>query len=436
MHPARASAWTGTLTRRSRVSNPGCSTNGADAATIPVQPIIDMGGAPVDTVTFKGAISVNCSAQHALGLVVDGVTIIYQVSDILATKSAPSVVSFNVAGNATNANYQEGKPWIMSVDGNPTNSGTIHYVNHVALYVLNVAGRGDPSLPLLINCGDPDVGVLAISGNLTIPPLSGLQHTLMAKLNGSIVASAWGAFGAVTLSKLVNDVKNGDVLTWYVDGTLVKTHTVALTCADNPESRVRTCTDTDEYSGTAPGGPSPSPTPPRPTPSPTVPPPGYTPTAHSTPNGGGDTTVMNPADIYQPILDALSVGNTGTASRNNSAGNSHDNGADFSKRGHLDDIQPQIETIAGKGDQIASKGGDAITKLRDSFSTLPTNIGTVSSLNFGTGYFNGIGHFTGLPTSISLDPYMDGINLGRLVLLWGLTIFFVYLTVRAFTWTQ
>lgn len=405
----------------------------------------------VATATFDGSIKANCATQHALGLTINGVQVSYQVTSIFATKTAPSTVTIHYTCNSGTIDCAEGKPWILSVDGAATQSGTIHYAPNFAV-TLNVNGKGSASDPVFFDCA-PKSGTLALNGTLTIPP-SGSGHSLSVKVKGATVASSSSSGGAsmqttITLTKLVEDVQNGDSIEWYVDGVLAKQSTVALSCAYNAELDQTTCTAVDTFTGVATqnASPTPPPTPP-PTPSPTTPPqdphytppppPTYTPPPpQSTPTGGGDVRVMNPESIYQPIVDALKVDNAGTASRNNSASGT---GADFSARGHLDDLQPQVDRAVGKVDAIKDKGVSAITGLKDSFSTLPTSLGTVSTVNFGTGLFNGIGptaaRFTTLPTSVDLTPYMTGINLARTVMLWALTIFFGFLTVRAFTWTQ
>lgn len=448
--PADLSSLSFTTTQTQEGGHSEVTCSGCIRDQVPIAKTINMGGTGPHTATWRASVKVNCSTQHALGLTINGVQMSYLVTSIFATKDAPSTISINYSCNSNTIDCAQGKPWILSVDGDPTQSGTISYTGTPAdpTYILNVAGKGDIGNPVFFDCA-PATGTLALNGDLTIPP-SGSGHTLSVKLKGVTVASASSSGGAattthVTITKTVDNVANGDNIQWYIDGVLAKQSVVALSCSYNAEMQQTYCTAIDTFAGTASQNASPTPTAtPKATPSPTSPPqnPGYTPpppptytppTAQSTPTGGGDVRVMNPSDIYKPIVDALTVANPGTASRNNSASGE---GANFSDRGNLDKIQPELEKAIQKQNSMVATGSTKLNALGDSFHSLPTSLGTVTSLNFGTGYFNGIGGFTGLPTNVDLSPYMTAISLGRSVLLWALTIFFGFLTVRAFTWTQ
>lgn len=403
-----------------------------------------------NTATWVGSVKANCSTQHALGLTVNGVQLSYQVTSAFATRAAPSTITANYSCTTqSNPDCVEGAPWIFSVDGVPSNSGTIHFEsNHLFNTTLNVNGYGSFANPVFFDCG-PKAGALGLSGTLSNPG-GKAGHVFSVRVDGgggtTVVTTAGQT--SVSLATTVQDVQNGARIEWMIDGIVVATHFAAINCSYNAETSTTTCGGTDSYSGkVSDANPTPPPASPTPTvpPSPTVPPQSYTPppmptytppTPHTTPTGGGDVTVMNPQDIYKPIVDALSTTNSGTASRNN--GFSHST-LDMANRGHIDDIQPLVDDAAAKTDQMVTKGGTLISPLKDGFSALPTTLGSVTTLPFGLANFNGIGPgggFTQFPTTINLTPYLDWIALGRRVQLWGLTLFFAFLTVRALTWTQ
>jgi hypothetical protein len=438
-HDATAISWT-----RVDDPNPGANTHTSKVTTINV-------GTPPNQATFTGAIKANCATQHAFGLTINGVQVSYQVTSAFATKDAPSTVAISYSCNSNSIDCANGKPYIWAVDGVPVHSGNIVYNGGSFASTMTVSGipHGVGS-PLFFDCAPPS-GVLSLSGSMSIPPgAQGTGHTLSAKLNGVTIASSASAPGgqSVSVSATKDNVANGDVLNWYVDGVLSGTHTVALDCAHNAEFNITTCSDSATFTGVATGG-TPTPPPPTPTapPSPTVPPqPNYTPPVPPTytPPGpgptiggsnGGDVRVMNPQDIYTPIVNSLTLTNAGTVSRDNSISAT---GVTFG-RGHLDELQSQTDKALATQDQIRDKGTTLTAPLKTGFEGMPTTLGSVTTLNLGLGSFNNIttrGAFTTLPASVNLTPYMSGIQLGRLVQLWALTIFFAFLTVRAFTWTQ
>jgi hypothetical protein len=147
------------------------------------------------------------------------------------------------------------------------------------------------------------------------------------------------------------------------------------------------------------------------------------------PTGGeaNNVTVTNPNDFYEPILKAL-----------NDSG-----GAEVEPAAALREAYPAGETDTGKAGDLAGKAAQlkdqntlikntAVSKLealKITFAALPTNIGTVSSLNLGGSTFG-----QQYSSIITLADWADQIALLRSVIKWAMFIGFAMMTLRAFGW--
>jgi hypothetical protein len=199
---------------------------------------------------------------------------------------------------------------------------------------VNSARGGD--INIVLNATPPPTTDAQFNGKLTVPAHSKV-HTLGLKLNGSLVggslSSTYNSAVSQTLNlSAVQTVKTGDTYEWLVDGFGQGVNTITLTNiggnGDPPPVWVagpfslNVSTTGGDVNGPA-GTPTP---PPANTPAPT---PAASPTPYSTapPVSGGNTqvtttttttngsqtvtsgavTVVNPQDIYKPIVDGLSA---------------------------------------------------------------------------------------------------------------------------------
>lgn len=221
------------------------------------------------------------------------------------------------------------------------------------------------------------------------------------------------------------------------------------------------CTPTPTPTPSATAGNTPTPAPsatPRitPGPSPTAPPdptphsdapPGSTPPVVTTSTGaiGEAVIVENPQDIYKPIVDAVNAlptkadiydavksGLEDAAGGNvpGTDGHAHNwDSPDLSVRGHMDDLQDQVDTLADDSDSARDSLVDKINSMQAALSTLPTSFGTVSSVPVDLSKF-----IAGAPTSIELTTFLPVIGVIRSIMLWMLTIAFFVATIGAFTY--
>lgn len=390
----------------------------------------------VQTVTFEGAIKCSCATQHALGLTVDGVQLSYQVTSALATPQNPSTVQFSVMGQSSETNFSSGKSWVISVDGEPTNSGTISYpATGNAVYTLNVNGKGSPADPIFFDCGQRS-GVLSVSGKLSVAAGAGGGHSMSVKVNGITVATTGpseanlATVQELTLSKLVENVSDGDVIEWFVDGQKKGSDIVALQCATNPETGIQTCSDTSEFSASVSGQaptptPPPSPTPP-PTPAPT-PPPFQTPPPQPTapppqtppPLPSPDATAQTKQDFYDAVKKAVADSGDGFTKDAPVS----DLSSPTADRGKLDTLQETVDSVTegytGETGLLNRLG--AITGWMGGFKF--TTLGrqdswTIPAITFGA-------HTLG-PVTYSFASLGSIVPMVRQLLLWIITILFFF----------
>ncbi len=332
----------------------------------------------------------------------------------------------------------------------------------------------------------PVLGTVAFDGDLIVPARSAL-HSIALKVNGVTINTASSAPNAegeqnVDLSGIASGVNTtGSTFEWLIDGVSQGgPQTLVFTNIGSIEQPLWRATISIVRQVAAGGAPTPTPaTTATPTATPTP-----TPMTTATPWGGGATptpapgssppptiivgpgpggtgnvnsqavTVMNPGDIYTPITNAIgklptardiydNVKNALNDAGNNLAGpgTAAPGGAvvtDLSNRGNLDQLQGKLEEGLDGIEDTKTAAIGKIQGVTDSFQTLPTTFGQVTSINLGLSWFNSIpivgGISNSFPESISLAPYMDGIALVRLLLLWILTIAFGFLTLRALAW--
>lgn len=270
---------------------------------------------------------------------------------------------------------------------------------------------------------------------------------------------------------------NGDTWAWVVDGVTQGSGTVTLTNIGTPEAPIYSYTTT--YDASVSGGDAPTPTPsatPTPTAFPTATPyatptatPGGTPPPSVIPytRGSGSgfsqaVTVVNPADIYNPIVadidktnsllsqlaspapaptpDLSSVVNKLDEMEHNgttapgTATDTHES-ADFTNRGHIDDLQ-------GSVDSAISARNDVVTSLTDVINTFIGDASALSGASFGNTTtipmpFSFIGHAPAvgkidLPDTVDLSNWSGLIAMLRAVLLWLLRIAFWVLVYKLF----
>lgn len=269
------------------------------------------------------------------------------------------------------------------------------------------------------------------------------SHTLALFLNGSSVASATVAADNNSTSFIdFTDTtdRTGQSYAWKMDGATVSSGTITYDCQEYG------CSASLSFSGTATCSATPTPTP-SPTPS-TTPyySPSPTPGPSSTPgppprndgvlppnvgvNGGGvasDVIVDNPDDFYAPVKKAVEDASSGQTHADFPAVPAAE--ADLSDDGGLEDLK---NTIDDAGQNMEDTVTDLSTRFDDfkaSWNTLPTSLGSVSSLHIGLG-----GIFPGAPNDLDLTDWLGVIAVWRAICFWLLTIGFAILTIRAFSY--
>lgn len=285
-------------------------------------------------------------------------------------------------------------------------------------------------------------------------PTDGVVHTVSVEVNGVEVSSQPWPADVPSVNWLFNGSdEDGAMVVVKLDGQAVQTREVVCVGDPPPSNDWLTgaatigeeCEPDPTPTPTVTPTPIPTPTPPTAAPTPTpwssaasTPPPNLAP-PQPAPTAGvsaiqGDVRVINPQDIYKPITDALENIQKGGGATGANNMPSHET-ADFDDRGKIDEIQGQVDEAMQGVNDIKDSGTEKISSLRDSFTTLETSLGSVSSIDLGLSSFNGLGGFTGLGV-IQLGPYQNMIGMCRLIQFWILTIFFGFMTVRALTHTQ
>lgn len=325
--------------------------------------------------------------------------------------------------------------------------------------------------------GTLTVGSSHFSGQLHVGA-HGAAHTFALKYNGATVDtettpvnSATPFTSSITFNN-TGSAHTGDTWAWVVDGVTQTSGVVTLTNIGTPEAPIWSYTTT--YDSSISGGDAPTPTPsatPTPTAFPTVTPyatptptPGGTPPPSIIRNtvGGGTifsqaVTVVNPADIYNPIVADINKTNTllsqpaptpdnsaivnkldemehsGTTAPG-TATDTHES-ADFTGRGHLDDLQGSVDAgISARNDVVSSLTDAANAFIADASALSGASFGSTTTIPMP---FSFIGHAPAvgridLPDSIDLGEWAGLIAMLRAVLLWLLRIAFWVLVYKLF----
>jgi hypothetical protein len=196
------------------------------------------------------------------------------------------------------------------------------------------------------------------------------------------------------------------------------------------------------YSDTVSCGVTPTPTPtatpvgtPAPTPTPTpIPPATPRPSAPATVtvrSGTGaltDVIVANPQDIYNPIVDAIRqlTGENASTVAPTPMGFA---GVDTSDRGQLDNLSGKVQSSIDSTNAVVGNFQTGIASASN-FTSLPTSYGTVATITIPVGALvPGMANQT-----ITLSEWASEINIIRKLALWGITIMFAYLSLRALTY--
>jgi hypothetical protein len=151
-------------------------------------------------------------------------------------------------------------------------------------------------------------------------------------------------------------------------------------------------------------------------------------------NGGAksDVVVDNPNDFYEPVRRAVADSGQGF----NTDGPARDgiSDVDTSNRGHLDDVGGEVQNSVDYSNDIADAASVHVGQLYSNVQTLPngSGLGSVSSIDLGAG---AMGSQYAAASHIALTGSVGAaVSLVRTILLWALTIAFLFMTIRAFTW--
>ncbi|HSS96402.1 MAG TPA: hypothetical protein VLK33_05210 [Terriglobales bacterium] len=354
------------------------------------------------------------------------------------------------AGNFTQAPGSEGNhPWSAdahSDDGTVVIGGVTYHWHDSANATGPGCNGGNFINPTYAIVGDyitrQIVGTSHLSGTLNIPPHSTHTHTVSLYYQGALVGTettpvTGNAPYTARILANITPSHNGDTWTFVVDGTTLGGDTVALVNLGSIEF------PNWVYSGSATANvtdssPPATPTPP-PTPNPTMPPTGSTPPPTTSspptvsqvtaPGGGtvnsGHVTVDNPADIYTPIADKLTVNGTADAI------NPDLQPADLSDDGHTSDVTSALTTITSQGATMRTSANNINTAIANKASSLTSlSFGDCSSFDVSmpSGWNGNWSHFT---WHLDLTPFATGITIFRGFAFFCLSVTFFTLTARA-----
>lgn len=171
-----------------------------------------------------------------------------------------------------------------------------------------------------------------------------------------------------------------------------------------------------------PGAPNTSTTPPPATPTPTAPP---DPGPHTTIANGG--AAPNTQDIYEAVLAALKDSMTTTAPAADSTTLPDDTldtkDSDRAERGHLDDVQSEIDGATSDAGSIKS-GLLAKADFASHASGIPSGtVGTVTTVSFGSLSIGGTAH----ELSIDISPLLEVLAKCRAAILFIMQVLFLIL---------
>lgn len=282
------------------------------------------------------------------------------------------------------------------------------------------------------------VGIANILASVRVPAMAQTAHNVQVEYNGVVVGSDITPIGlpapyTANLTVEQTSAHNGDTYSLLIDGNVVNQGFVQLQNVGTTEMPDWQYTGdiTGVVNGVGSGGGTPTPTPtpygsatPAGTPLPVGTPPSvnaYHPLG--SPGStlyGQDVLVGNPQDIYGPITDKLSQlldtsGLTEPIIQD----------ADLSQRGHLDDLQGQMDSITGTIDgsvsDTTSQLGNIANSVTAGWST--SSFGSVTELDLPLNMI-----MPGMPSSIVVPPFAVTI---RQIILWVLVACWYWMALRS-----
>lgn len=266
-----------------------------------------------------------------------------------------------------------------------------------------------------------------------------IPETGTLQINGVTVATASMGSNAVGQTTFTDtDAAAGDSYVWVVDGATIASGTVAFSVefplafsvSDNfsntcPEpTPTPTPTPSSTPTPTLPPGPTPTPPPATPPPAPSQPPVTSSPPTNHQTGGGGvgeGIVVLNPEDIYGPIVDAIN-------GKDDSGLGPHDIDSSF-------DTGDQPDAIANdQTSDVADVLGDAQDSYNGATTAGKTKLGQLQPLTMPTGITTKTSWSITLPILgamvVDISPYQTVITLMRSLLLMVLLIGAWFASVR------
>ncbi len=321
-------------------------------------------------------------------------------------------------------------------------AGTTGGTGSAAAFV-NVWDDGQPEKNVVTNISvrigaEPAAATASFTGKVSVPAHS-RSHNIGLKVNGAVVGT--GTSTQINSAKsseatfgTSRSVSNGDTFEWVVDGFGQGATTVQLNNTGTVENPVWNYGPV-VFESNVPGGDGPTPRPaltPSPSPSPTG-----TPFAMATPQANGSpptaavisqpgwngqsavnsgaVVVVNPQDIYSPIVDALK--NKGGVQRQADLPNME------GERGSLDQLAAKNADNIAKINGAATQSSAMVTEAGNKFQGWATaSFGTVSVIDLPLNAFN-----SRFPSSVAVPPFFGTI---RKVILWLLVALWYFMAVR------
>lgn len=459
-----------TLTAHVSTSSDGCTFGGTCSEIGQVNVVGQLGSGAVDG-TYQ--VQLNSAINGQVNIVVSGggTAITCGGAGCQTTGSGNTISAFSMACSGFTGSTTT---WPVTLNSHPAGSTSSFSDSSVIWTRVSVADNISSCGPnkiatVTLIVGTAASGSAIFSGQLHVGK-NAKAHTFALKYNGTTVATHdTPVNNSSPFTSQINftnsTAHNGDSWAWIVDGVTQQSGTVTLINIGTVESPIWQYTVT--YDTSISGGDAPTPTPaatPTPTAFPTA-----TPQTGSTPNiitynrggsAGNSTavTVVNPADIYNPIVADIDKTNlllsqpqptpdnsavvnkldemehSGTAAPG-TATDTHES-SDFTNRGHIDDLQSTVD--AGK----TARDG-VISNLTASANAFIADASALSGASFGNTTvipmpFSYIGHAPAvgqinLPDSIDLSDWSGLIAMLRAVLLWLLRIAFWVLVYKLFS---
>jgi hypothetical protein len=326
----------------------------------------------------------------------------------------------------------------------PQPSSTV--VNHPITFTIGSMAATTPvtvslSVPEAIGGGAYPVQVIigtGWTGTFSVGPNSSTQSTSISAalsailegggvtINTSILGDAYAV--AVPHRKIHITMSAPPVFHAGVTLTVLITGTYADVPTATPSP-----TATAAPSATIPPSPAPSATP---TATPLVPnpTPALVPNAQDTAVTNGTSSTITNQDMYNDVKQAVQDSGNGHSPGTAEQGQPGHGGNPDYGRGHLDDLEGQVEGAAATKATIIGEITGWYSLLNASIATLPHSFGNAVSITMNLDVLGNApdkGKIS-LPRTISLIPFIDIISAVRATLLWLLRLAFWTATVRLF----